>query len=302
VNYELIIVRYGEIALKGRETRKHFESILIKNIKNALRKNNIINRIEKEWGRIYIYTKQIKNSLPILKKIFGITSISPAIETNAEMNYLSKQSVVMSKKELTKNKSFAVRATRTGKHNFTSQDVAVRVGYDIVKSTKAFVNLTKPDFELFIEIRNEKAYIFKEKIRAVGGMPYGTQGRILVLIDSKYSILAAWYLIRRGCKAIFLITNRSNLKVFNSFLINWYIDSEIFNFKAGENLIKNLNKIAYEKKCYAIVTGSSLFYKSKNLFDIKTLKKSLNLPVLHPLIAMDIKEINKKCKKIGIKL
>ena len=302
MNYELIIVRYGEIALKGRETRKHFESILIKNIKNALRKNNIMNRIEKEWGRIYIYTKQIKNTLPILKKIFGITSISPAIETKAEMNYLSKQSVGISKKKLTKNKSFAVRVTRTGKHNFTSQDVAVRVGYDIVKSTKAFVNLTKPDFELFIEIRNEKAFIFTEKIRAVGGMPYGTQGRILALIDSKYSILAAWYLIRRGCKAIFLITNKTNLKVLNSFIINWYIDSEIFNFKTGEKLIKNLNKIAYEKKCYAILTGCSLFYKPKNLFDIKTLKKSLNLPVLHPLIAMDIKKVNKKCKEIGIKL
>jgi len=301
VNYELIIVRYGEIALKGKETRKHFESILIKNIKNALKKNDIPNKIVKEWGRIYVYTEQIKKSLLVLKKIFGITSISPVMQTLSKMKFISKLSVEISKRELTKRKSFAIRATRTGKHDFTSQDVAVQVGNDIVKATKAIVNLTKPDFELFIEIRGDKAFIFTKKIRGVGGMPFGTQGRILALIDSKYSILAAWYLIRRGCKATFIITKKSNINVLNSFIKNWYIDSDIYERKPGENLIKDLNKIAYEKKCEAIVVGNSFFDKyKKTLSDIKTLKKSVGFPVLHPLIAMDIKEINKKCKEIGI--
>lgn len=300
MNDELIIVRYGEIALKDRETRKNFENILIKNIKNALGKNNIQNKIVKEWGRIFIYTKQIRNALLILKKIFGITSISPAVQTIAEMDYISKHSVDISKKELNKNKSFAVRVTRTGKHNFTSQDVAVRIGNDIVKVTKAIVNLTEPNFELFIEIRYDKAFIFTKKIRGVGGMPYGTQGTILALINNRYSILAAWYLIRRGCKIIFISTKKSFIKILNSFIKKWYIDSEIYDLKPGENLIKVLNKITYEKNCDAIVTSNSLFYNSENLSDIKTFKESLNVPVLHPLIAMNTKEINKKCKDLGI--
>ncbi len=301
VNYELIIVRYGEIALKGKETRKHFESILIKNIKNALKKNDIPHRIIREWGRIYIYTEQIKKSLFVLKKIFGITSISPCMQTLGEMEYISKLSLKISKEKLNKKKSFAIRATRTGKHNFTSQDIAVQVGNDIVKVTKAIVNLTKPNFELFIEIRNDKAFIFTKKIRGVGGMPFGTQGRILALIDSKYSILAAWYLIRRGCKATFLITKKSNLNVLKSFLKNWYIDPDIHDLKPGNNFIKYLIKIANEKKSEAIVTGSNLFVQSKKTLSyIKKLKKSVNLPILHPLIVIDKKEINKKCKEIGI--
>ena len=303
MNHELIIVRYGEISLKGKETRKHFESILIKNIKNALKKNDISHKIVKEWGRIYVYTEQIKKSIFVLKKIFGITSISPCMQTLGKMNYISKLSLKISKEKLTKNKSFAIRSTRTGKHNFTSQDVAVKVGNDIVKVTKAIVNLTKPDFELFIEIRNDKAFIFTKKIRGVGGMPFGTQGKILALIDSKYSILAAWYLIRRGCKATFIITKKSNLNVLKSFLKNWYIDSDIYDLKPGKNPIKYLNKIAHEKNCEAIVIDSSLFVKSKiTLSYIKKLKKSVNLPILHPLIAMDKKEINKKCKEIGVTL
>ncbi|MDH7506726.1 MAG: THUMP domain-containing protein [Candidatus Thermoplasmatota archaeon] len=303
VNYELIIIRYGEIALKGKKTRKHFENILIKNIKNALIKDNIQNKIVREWGRIYIYTKEIKKALIILKKIFGITSISPAIQTIAQMNMISKLCVNVSKEKLNKNRSFAVRVNRTGKHNFTSQDVAVRVGNDIVKTTKAIVNLTKPDFELFIEIRNKKAFIFTKKIRGVCGMPFKTQGRVLALIDSMYSILAAWFLVRRGCDVIFAVTKKSYLKILNSFIENWYLDSEIFILSLDKNFFKNINKIAHEKNCDAVVTGNSLFVNPKKTLQyLKKIKKSISLPVLHPLVIMDTKNISKKCRKIGIEL
>ena len=223
------------------------------------------------------------------------------MKTFSEINCISKLSIQILKKKLTEKKSFAIRVTRTGKHDFTSQDVAIQVGNDIVKETKAIVNLTKPDYELFIEIRGNNAYIFTEKIRCVGGMPFGSQGKILALIDSKYSILAAWYLIRRGCKATFVITKKSNLDVLNLFIKNWHMDSNIYHLNQDKNLIENLNKIAYEKKCEAVVISNSLFDKSKkSLSYIKILKKSINFPVLHPLIAMDIKQINKKCKEIGI--
>ena len=60
---------------------------------------------------------------------------------------------------------------------------------------------------MFIEIRNENAYFFTEKINGTGGLPSGTQGKILAIIDVPKSILAAWSLMRRGCSIIFLRTN-----------------------------------------------------------------------------------------------
>ena len=78
MNYELIIIRYGEIALKGKETRKYFENCLISNIKTVLILKNISAIIKKERGRIYLYTDYIKESIDVLKRIFGIISISPA--------------------------------------------------------------------------------------------------------------------------------------------------------------------------------------------------------------------------------
>ena len=303
VNYELIIIRYGEIALKGKETRKRFENILVNNIKNALKIKNISNKIKNEWGRIYIYTTQIKDSINVLKKIFGIISVSPAVQTKSDFNSISKIAKVITKQKLNNKTSFAIRATRTGKHDFSSQDVAIHVGNEIVKTTKANVNLTKPDFELFIEIRNENAFLFTEKIYGVGGMPYGTQGNVLAIIDSNESILASWYLMRRGCKVIFLKTKESFEGALASLLNDWFIKSGVYSVNSGYNFFKIINKITSEKNCKAIVTGHIIKDDSKKILsDIKLLKKHINLPILQPLIAMQEEQINKKYKEIGLNI
>jgi len=301
VEYELILVRYGELALKGNVIRKQFENSLINNIKKTLNTKQVLNKIKKDWGRIYVYTSQINESIPILQKVFGITSVSPAVQTKGDMDAVSKIAVNISKEALAGEKSFAIRATRTGEHEFTSQDVAVKIGNDIVKATKASVDLTNPDFELFIEIRNDNAFLYTEKIRGTGGLPLGTQGIALALIDSPKSILAAWYLMRRGCKIVFVNIKEFNTDALNSFISNWYADSNIFTVDRGRNLYENLNKIASERNCNAIVTGHILYDNPQNeLFDINLLKKHIKLPILYPLIAMEKNEINKKCKEIGI--
>jgi len=301
VKYKIIIVRYGEIALKAKVTRKHFENILVNNIKNALKTKNLQNKLRKEWGRIFIYSDQIEKCLSVLKQIFGITSISPTLETESKISAISKIAKLISKEKLDSEKSFAIRATRTGEHNFSSQDVAVQIGNDIVKQTNARVNLTNPDFELFIEIRNDKAYLFVEKIKGYGGMPVGTQGNILALIDSKKAILASWYLIHRGCKPIFFSTNEIKKDVIDKFLNNWFIKSKIYIDSKRNNLYDQINKIATENNCDAIVTGYTLFDDSKiAMKNIKQLKKQLDLPVLHTLIAMEKEEINKKIREIGL--
>ena len=302
MEYELIIVRYGEIALKGKTTRRHFENRLVSNIKNALNREQITHRIRKEWGRIYVYTNQINKSMDVLQKIFGIVSMSSAVQTQSNMNSMSNLAVSISKDALTEEKTFAIRATRVGNHKYTSQDVAVELGNDLVKATKASVNLTKPDFKLFIEIRDERAYIFTEKIRGTGGLPLDTQGKLLALIDGSDSILAAWYLMRRGCTIIFVNINKSTTDTLNSFITNWYAEPEVTMIDPKQSpLYENLNKIASERNCDAVVTGHTICEVSQNeLSDIKLMKKHINLPILHPLIAIGKEDINKKCRGLGI--
>lgn len=303
MNYELIIIRYGEIALKGKETRKYFENCLITNIKTILILKNISAIIKKERGRIYLYTDQIKESIDVLKRIFGIISISPAISTDSNIDSISDLAIKIVKRKINKKTSFAIRATRTGKHDYTSQDVAIKVGEAIVKETRAPVNLSKPDFELGIEIREQKTYIFIEKIRGTGGMPLGSQGKVLSIIEGVESILASWYLMRRGCKSIFLKTKKLDNGIINSFMDKWFIKSDILEINSNTNLYEQIKKIAEKKDCEAVVISHSIFInQDKAIKDLKKIKKHLSLPILTPLIAMNKEEINNKCKEIGLKI
>lgn len=303
MKYNLLIIRYGELALKGKETRRRFENTLINNIKKALDFEQIQFKITRNRGRIYVYSNQIDKCTLILQKIFGITSISPASQTNDEISSISQLSRSISKEFITKQKSFALRVTRTGTHNYSSQDIAIKIGNDIVKMTKAKVNLNKPDFELFIEIRDKCAYIFTQKILGPGGLPMGTQGNVLALITHPTSILASWYIMRRGCKIFFVNSNNNYTQTLKSFIRNWYANSDISIVNVNKkNYYKNIQRILYEKNCDAIVTGNCLFNNNNEFLEIKLLKKHISLPILHPLIAMEMEQIIQKCKQIGISI
>ena len=298
VKFELIIIRYGEIALKSNYIRKKFESILINNIKTIFNKEKITNEIKRERGRIYLYTDKTDRSLIILKKIFGIVNFSPSTKTSSDIKSISKKAVNLSNEYLNKNMSFAVRTNRTGGHNYTSQDVSVKIGKEIQENTGCIVDLANPDFELFIDIRKENAYLFKEKINGPGGMPVGSQDRVLCFIDNIYSILACFYILRRGCKPLFFVKKDFDDSLLNSFVEQWYIDSEKFVYSENNNFYSELNKKVSEKKCKAVVTG---FFNLKNDFSkIKEFKKNIDVSILHPLISFDENNLEEKLKEIGV--
>lgn len=302
MNYDLILVRYGELSLKSDYVRKKFELKLINNIKNAFKSNNLNCEIRRERGRVYLYVEEVYKGFEILKRIFGITSFSPVIKTTLDIDDMVITALSFFQKNQPKIKSFALQVTRIGNHDFSSQDVAIKIGQEILNVTKLKVNLTNPDFELFIEIRNDNAYLFTDKICGMGGLPLGTQGKVIALIDSPKSILAAWYLMRRGCRIVFTTVNDKDIDLLHSFIKNWYADLDIVMVVLDkQKLYEKLKNIAAERSCDALVTGHTIYDTSCDvLSDIKQIKQHISLPILHPLIAMDSDEIDKKCKELGI--
>jgi thiamine biosynthesis protein ThiI len=287
----LVIIRYGEIGLKQNITRRFFENTLIKNIKHALQKKKINFEIEIKRARIYVVSNQIEDCLKVLPKIFGIRSFSPAYKTNSDKKSLEKLALKLIENKISKDTSFALKVNRTGNHDFTSQDVAIQLGSLIQKAKKAPVNLSKPDVRIFIEIIGKEAFFFFEKIPGVGGLPLGTQGIILSYIDSKEAILASWYLMRRGCKPLFLIKNNSLLNTVEIFSKNWFCKCYI----EAEDII-DFDEYLKQKNCDAIATG----YKTNDIEKINQLKKQIKAPVLHPLVGLNDEEIAEKLKEIEL--
>jgi thiamine biosynthesis protein ThiI len=302
VKPELILIRYGELALKGRATRLYYEKVLLQNIRSALKTNEISFSLHREWGRIFLDTNKIQQSIDILRHIFGIYSVSPAIKTKSNIDAITEFATDFATNILNSHRSFALRVNRVGKHFFTSQDVAIKIGDEIVKTTGAKVDLTKPDIELFIEIRDENAYFFLEKYRGPGGMPLGTQGKLLVLVNSQTSLLSAWLVMRRGCNIAIALTNESLAEAIDDFTKKWYVNPKIIPIDySKDDLYKLLAETANKMGCVAIVTDIILNHENlQKIEDLRLMKRQISLPILHPLIAMDKDEIERRLKDIEV--
>jgi thiamine biosynthesis protein ThiI len=301
VKPELIIVRYSEIGLKANFTRKTFENILQKNIKDVLKKENIIFNLDKTRGRFFIYTEEIKKTTNVLQKIFAIKSISPCFKTDSNIDSMKNLVLKVIEDKINKDTSFALRVKREGNHEYTSQDVAIRLGDEIVKKTNAKVNLSIPDITLFIEIRQGNAFFFFEKIAGPGGLPFGSQGTVLSLIQSKDNkFLATWYMMRRGCIPVFLTLEKEFIENIKTFTNKWYFNAEVVECNKN-TFCETIEKVIFECGCEAIITDHCLTDDfSEMLKEITKLKKGVNVPLLQPLIAMDKKFIEEKSKEIDL--
>jgi thiazole biosynthesis/tRNA modification protein ThiI len=328
---ELIIVRYGEIGVKSPKVRGRFERKLIENIKTIIEGN-----VELKEGRIFIHPQDLSKAIESLKKIVGIVSYSPASVTVTNQDFIKEliQSYVeelVHEGVFSGNDSFAIRCRRVGNHDFTSQEMAAYCGSVVYGITKSKVDLTHPDFELFVEIRGDKTYIYHQKIRGLGGLPIGTQGRVICLISSGIdSPVAAFLMMKRGCSVTLLnfnthpFTSGSNDKIMKIYqkLKEYSAGAKMNLYQAdyGEYLGKCIDKapermtcvlcksgmyriaekIAERENCLAIVDGSSLGQvASQTLPNILATRYSTSMPILSPLIGMDKVEIEDMAKKLG---
>ncbi len=297
----LLLVRYGELALKARETRLRFERILRKNISKALDREGIKHSIESEWGRIYIETQDITNSIPVLKKIFGVTSFSPSYKTEATIPSISELALQIARENIDRDKSFALRVTRIGNHSFSSQDIAVEVGEIIRRDTKAKVDLETPDIELFIEIRNKQAYLFTEKILGPGGLPLGSQGKVLTYVDQPEALLAAWYIMKRGCSSIFIVTNEELFPITERFTKEWYTQATIL--VREDTAPEDIQLLVEDTRALAVVTAHSLTKNTEQVIsELQDWKTKISVPILTPLLTMMPKEIQEDAKRKEVNL
>jgi thiamine biosynthesis protein ThiI len=326
-----ILVRYGEIGVKSPVVRKRFEKKLISNIKKLIKCKITINQ-----GRIFLFPEDYDEAMESLKKIFGVVSFSPTVSTDTDFD-LIKSTVqtyikdLMAKGEFNPEKPFAVKCRRVGTHDFSSREMAGFCGAAVIEITNAPVDLSNPEFRLFIEVREDKTYIFHDKIKGPGGLPIGTQGRMISLVSGGIdSPVATYLMMKRGCDVTILNFNNhpftagSNERIIKIYqkLQEYASGSELklYQVNYGDFLKKCTEeapprmtcvlcksgmyqiaeKIAKQEKALAIIDGSSVGQvASQTLPNILATRYSTSMPVLSPLIGLDKTEISEMAEKIG---
>lgn len=193
---KLILVKYAsEIFLKGLNKGK-FERKLINNIKSVLKGLNY--NFVTDQGRWFIDCDDIEEAIKRVRRVFGILEICLVDEVEANIEAIKKQAL---ENALQNNgATFKVETNRANKKfPGTSMDASREVGAHILANTEGLkVDVNKPEFIVNVEIR-EKAYVYSTRIKAVGGMPYGTNGSTMLMLSGGIdSPVAGYMMARRG--------------------------------------------------------------------------------------------------------
>ncbi len=206
------IVRYGELGLKSGPVKKQFLKQLRSNVETMFLDANIDCYLNFTRGRLYAYPEDIVIGSDILAKTFGVVSISPGISLDtSDLDEIAAKAVEYSHWLFGKGDRFAVRARRVGNHPYTSQDVNVRVGAEILKKNaekELTVKLRSPDKTLYIEIRDNTAFFYHQSIPGPGGLPLGVSGSSVCAVGNEGSLLAAYLMMKRGNRLHLFYTPR----------------------------------------------------------------------------------------------
>jgi len=328
--FNSIIVRYGEIGLKGKN-RHRFEHRLKTDIERFLQSRKT------PYGKVFIVRGRIYisgiHTLAPLEKVFGVYSYSPALEIKKEYKLLEE--TIPSYFPLFEGiQSFRVSCQRVDKKfPHKSIDIERDMGAIIFMQTHTPVNLENPELNFQIEIGEEGIYIFTEKIKGYAGLPYGSAGKLVSLISAGIdSPVATFLMMKRGVEPILLhykITDSDSAKVAKlkekleeycagRKLKLYEIErNEIFSNKFGELynnpkfhpyicimckylMHKKAAEISKAEGAFGLLTGDNLAQVAsqtlKNLFAYHTIS---GLPVYSPLISFEKEHTMKIAKEIG---
>jgi thiamine biosynthesis protein ThiI len=335
MKYDMLLLRFGEFMLKGKN-RARFEKTIITQVRSLLKPYPGAS-LRKEFGRLYVDLGGESHTelIAVLKRVFGVTSISPVKVTPSETDQIVETAIAFMderESEFKDSTTFKVNARRVWKEfPNSSHEMNHLVGSPILRKFQQLsVDVRQPDIELRVEIRDQGTYIFSEVIPAVGGFPLGTNGKAMLLLSGGIdSPVAAWSSMRRGleveCVHFYsypFTSQRAKEKVIDLaraladhagtiklHLVPFTEIQTAFTQLGQDNLIITLmrrsmlriaTKLAERERALALITGDSLGQvASQTLPSMNVIGRATDLPLLRPLVMMDKQEIITLSKQIG---
>jgi len=268
-----ILVRYSEIGLKSTPIRKRFENQLKDNMMSMLVRDKVEALVTSDNSRIYVNAEDTDAAVRSLRKVFGAASMSVAEICTSDMKEICENAAEYSRTRLKEGQSFAVRARREGQHPYNSMELGKEAGSAIFLANggKVKVDLTKPDVTFYIEVRNNKAFIFDSYVRAHAGLPLGSQGKVIAEVNDERGLLSAWLMMKRGCRVIVHGTHDINV---------------LEAFDPSLKFVDENNRDRYQRDILGNVLGTSL----EGLDDVDV--SQYTVPVYFPTIGMSDDEVS----------
>lgn len=332
MKYDHILVRYGELTLKGTN-RKRFTNVLKENVIQSLRSLEGT-RVKCERDRMFISLFEEANVNEVmnrLTKIFGIKSISPVFKTTQNLEDI-KQLCISLAKDFANGDTFKIDVKRVDKSfSLDTYQLQRELGGVILKSVDHLkVDVKRPTHNIKVEVRKEGVYIYTKVIDGAGGLPTGTGGKTLLQLSGGIdSPVAGMEMMKRGVKieAIHFhsppfTSEKAKDKVIElTRILSERVGPIKLHIVPFTALQKQINKSVHPR--YTMTTtrrmmlrvtdiileriGANAIVNGENLGQVasQTLKSMYAIndvtstPILRPLISLDKEDIIKKAKEIG---
>ena len=331
--YERILVRYGDLTLKGKNKK-----VFIFKVNSLIREkvNNSVVEYEKKHDRLYILLNGEDHNEIIkgLDKVSGLSSYSLVSKSDRDIETVKENALRIIQGELgQKVIKFKVETKRSDKmYHLISPEITQIVASYVLKNTSLLVvDVHKPELILNVEIRHNAAFIYCKKIKGMGGFPVGVAGKGLLLLSGGIdSPVAGFLAMKQGIEiegihfestpltsiesAQKVIDLSEKLAVYapNSKVILHLVPfmkmhtallehiPEAYNITIMRRMMFRIaKKIALRNNCLVLITGESVGQvASQTLKSMSVINEVVNIPVIRPLSTYDKLDIIKISKDI----
>jgi len=325
-----VVIHYNEIGLKGRN-RPLFLRRLEANLLQATAGTGI-RRVDERSGRLVLPLPRDADWSTIrerLRCVFGVANFSLADRSDLEMSAL-KAAVdrALEGRVLT---SFKVSTRRAYKQfPLSSEEVNRELGAHVLERTHARVSLEDPEVTIHVEVLPRDIYFAFGREAGPGGLPLGVSGSVVALLSGGIdSPVAAYRLMKRGCRAVFVHfhsrpyqdgTSRAKAADLVRCLTRFQFHSRLYLVRFAEVqrqivaaapgplrvvlyrrcMVRIAAEVARREGAKALVTGESLGQvASQTLDNLAVIEEAVALPILRPLIGSDKEEIVRQARALG---
>ena len=325
-----IIVHYQEIALKGNN-RPWFVARLARNLRTATKAAGV-REVRVLMGRIELVLDEAADWSLVrqrLSEVFGVANFARAGRAPLDVDAIARE--ILNDLGDRETDTFRVSARRADKRfPLTSPEIEREVGGRIKEARGWRVDLSNPGLTIHVEALTDEAFYYFGKEPGAGGLPAGTSGRVVCLLSGGIdSPVAAWRVMRRGCRVFFVhfhsypILSRASQEKARELvgvLTRFQYDSRLLLVPFGQIqqqvvlavapplrvviyrrlMMRIAEAVARRNRAQALVTGEVVGQvASQTLENLSSIDRVVTMPILRPLVGMDKDEITAEAQRLG---
>lgn len=334
MQYDIILVRYGEMTLK-KKNYKQFLQKVNDNIKKKCADIEGLKFFNTDY-RFYIYLNgnDYNEVIQRLNTVVGLYSYSLCVSVDPNYDAIASKAIELIKEEMNGETTFKVETNRSNKEfPATSIQISQEIAKRILPKVEGLkVNVHNPQITLHIDLRCEGTYIFVKEVKGLGGYPSGIQGKGLLMMSGGIdSPVAGFLTIKKGVdltaihyysppytslnalqKVVDLLeklavyTSNGKIKLL---VVPFTKVQDRIHEKANQiymvtlmrrAMYKIADKICENRGISIIVNGESIGQvASQTLESMVVVNEVTNKPIIRPVATYDKEEIIAVARKIG---